>query len=537
MVLNQSLVHHHVEPLRGLMEVPLDVVFKIHYNGIFMFDPLRYVHCREILMEASSSDRIMFSRLLDILLAKIRQNIWAVFICILLLDIESGGLKIIERYADVHALYDLAKRHKTVEVYIAHSPQKLAPYYHNNLSLDGSDSEVTSKRKQHDKLKKDAGNMTVDELVSWAEEEAQSPYLRSPPLKERPLINDYEGKVWFQRMWHNDDDGGYDYPFLTDDEVYKIPQKNDANQGVENRAVDDFVVENVENEVVKMVTDELVSNRVDEVNPERAAETITGNTNNAENLLVNDNDVHAQNDDDLYANIDEKPQQGNTTNVRRGTGITIRENTNPNVSSDSESESDDYNVRCGNQSDGYESYESSGKSDKSYDYLSNGEDEQLKGKGDGISDPFTILQKSKPNDDSYPIYDDETHWRLKKPILGQKYPNVEKTTNQASQEVNIPGTQQSQVVGTSKKSTNVVTRSRRTTEDDIVETRIISSAARGGRKKSIARGGRATTSVRGGSSAMHGRLTRSGLQQRPAISTPPVAVHDPIERAPTQEQA
>ncbi|PWA76932.1 hypothetical protein CTI12_AA229680 [Artemisia annua] len=248
------------------MEVPLDAVFKIHYNGIFMFVPLWYVHCREILMEASSIDRIMFSRLLDILLARIRQNIWAVFICIPLLDIDSGGLQIIERDADVHVLYDLAKRHKTIDVYVAHSPQNLAPYYHNNLSLEGSDWEVTSKRKQHDKLKKDAGNMTVDELISWAEEEGQSPYLRSPPLKQRPLRNDYEGKVWLQRMWHNDDDGGYDYPFLTDDEVYKTPQKNDANQAVKNRAVDDILVENVENDIVHMVIDEVVLNRVDEVN-------------------------------------------------------------------------------------------------------------------------------------------------------------------------------------------------------------------------------------------------------------------------------
>lgn len=102
--------------------------------------------------------------------------------------------------------------------------------------------------------------------------------------------------------------------------------------------------------------------------------------------------------------------------------------------------------------------------------------------------------------------------------------------------VTVIGTQQSQVAGTSKKPTNVVTRSRSTKEDEIVETRVISSASRGGRKKSCARGGRAKNSVRGGSSAMHGRVTRSGIQHRPAISAPPVAVHDPSERASTQEQ-
>ena len=177
------------------MEIPLNVVFKIHYNGIFMFDPLRYEYGREILMEASSNSRIMFSPLLDLLVAKIRNNIWVVYFCIPELDIDSGGLKILERDADVLALYELARKHKKVNLFVAHSPQNLAPYYHHNLSLDSSDSEVTSKRKHHEKLKKDAGNMSYDELVAWAEEEAQSPYLRSPPpVKDRPLRKDFEPK-------------------------------------------------------------------------------------------------------------------------------------------------------------------------------------------------------------------------------------------------------------------------------------------------------------------------------------------------------
>nr|GFB02900.1 transposase, MuDR, MULE transposase domain protein [Tanacetum cinerariifolium] len=37
--------------------------------------------------------------------------------------------------------------------------------------------------------------MYVEELVAWAEAEANSPYLRSPPLKSRPFRNDMKGKV------------------------------------------------------------------------------------------------------------------------------------------------------------------------------------------------------------------------------------------------------------------------------------------------------------------------------------------------------
>lgn len=35
---------------------------------------------------------------------------------------------------------------------------------------------------------------------------------------------------------------------------------------------------------------------------------------------------------------------------------------------------------------------------------------------------------------------------------------------------------------------------------------------------------------------MHGRITRIGVQERPRISAPPVTVHQPSERPPTQEQ-
>ena len=108
------------------MEIPLDVVFNIHYNGIFMFDPLRYVFGREIVMEALSNSMIMFSPLLDLLVAKIRNNIWAVYFCIPELDIDSGGLKILERDADVLALYELARKHKKVNLFCCSYSTKLS---------------------------------------------------------------------------------------------------------------------------------------------------------------------------------------------------------------------------------------------------------------------------------------------------------------------------------------------------------------------------------------------------------------------------
>ncbi|GJY07734.1 hypothetical protein Tco_0374788 [Tanacetum coccineum] len=139
-------------PFPSLMDGPDDVVLRINYNGVFKYDILRitYGPCS---------------------------------FCIHGLDIESGGLKIIENDADVHALYDLAEKHLTVDLFATHSPHNLAQYYHHNICLSGSDEEVTSKKKEHEIKKKDVGNMSFEELVVWAEEEANSPYLRSPPLK------------------------------------------------------------------------------------------------------------------------------------------------------------------------------------------------------------------------------------------------------------------------------------------------------------------------------------------------------------------
>ncbi|GJV42115.1 hypothetical protein Tco_1420555 [Tanacetum coccineum] len=163
-----------------------DVVFMIHYNGVFKYDPLRYEQFRVV--EACTIDRVMFSPLLDMLVAKLKNNIWALFLCILGLDIDNSGLKLIKNDANVHGLYDLTEKHVTVDLFVAHLPHNLANYYHQNLCLDGSDEEVTSKKKEHALRKKHVGNIFVKELVVWAEDEANYPYFRSPPLKSTPWL-------------------------------------------------------------------------------------------------------------------------------------------------------------------------------------------------------------------------------------------------------------------------------------------------------------------------------------------------------------
>ena len=91
------------------MDTPEDVVFKIHHGGVFFFDPLRYEQGQVTIMKACSTNRLRFNELCNILVLKLQEKIWAVFWCIPELDIDGGGLKIIERDSDLQVVYDMAK--------------------------------------------------------------------------------------------------------------------------------------------------------------------------------------------------------------------------------------------------------------------------------------------------------------------------------------------------------------------------------------------------------------------------------------------
>ncbi|GJU72314.1 pentatricopeptide repeat-containing protein [Tanacetum coccineum] len=70
---------------------------------------------------------------------------------------------------DLVVMYDYAHSYGKIHVCITHGPQDLALFYVQNLYFYGSRDEVKSRRKT---CIKDAGNMSVEELVSWVEEEA-----------------------------------------------------------------------------------------------------------------------------------------------------------------------------------------------------------------------------------------------------------------------------------------------------------------------------------------------------------------------------
>nr|GEV22593.1 putative ribonuclease H-like domain-containing protein [Tanacetum cinerariifolium] len=105
----------------------LFMVFDVHYDGTFNFMPLRYEN-----------------------------------------GLVITGLEIIENEMDLVAMYDYAHSYGKIDVYITHGPQDLASFYVENLYFYKSGDEVKSRRKT---VTKDAGNISVEELVSWTEEE------------------------------------------------------------------------------------------------------------------------------------------------------------------------------------------------------------------------------------------------------------------------------------------------------------------------------------------------------------------------------
>ncbi|GKA49670.1 hypothetical protein Tco_0742743, partial [Tanacetum coccineum] len=117
---------------------------------------------------------------------------------------QGEGLTIIKDDSDMEKLYAIAEKYGLVNFYIAHIPENLAEYYFKNLTLDASDEEAKSKIKSHEKRKLDASAMSPHELFEWAEQEAGSPYLRTPPIKPRRKGIEFPCKNLFADFLHCD---------------------------------------------------------------------------------------------------------------------------------------------------------------------------------------------------------------------------------------------------------------------------------------------------------------------------------------------
>ncbi|GJR85916.1 hypothetical protein Tco_0209927 [Tanacetum coccineum] len=91
------------------MPIMDEVVFKLHKNGYFEFDPLRYVNGSVSSVSAFTCDRDIFPTCLDWICSEIIKYKWALFYCLPNKSLEQG-LKLIHIDNDVHSFFADAER-------------------------------------------------------------------------------------------------------------------------------------------------------------------------------------------------------------------------------------------------------------------------------------------------------------------------------------------------------------------------------------------------------------------------------------------
>ncbi|GJZ02083.1 hypothetical protein Tco_0520044 [Tanacetum coccineum] len=169
---SSRVINHLLTQIRTHCMAPDDslfLLFDVHFDGTFLFSPLRYEN--GIVYEwAVRKDNPLDLATVHATLREKTQSVVLYELFFKLPQCELDvGLKIIENDRDLDVLYEYAHDHGVIQVYITHGPRDLSSYYVENMCLYRSEDGVNSRRKS---VPKDAGNMSVQELVSRAEDEA-----------------------------------------------------------------------------------------------------------------------------------------------------------------------------------------------------------------------------------------------------------------------------------------------------------------------------------------------------------------------------
>ncbi|GJT42681.1 hypothetical protein Tco_0951396 [Tanacetum coccineum] len=147
--------------------------FDVHHDGVFVLYPLRYKHDLVYDWKLYKNKKMDYKAMCEFLKEKAdHAGFTALYFCLPKCDLEVG-LKIIERDSDVATMYDFADSYGKLDIFMSHIHQNLAEFYFQNLNMEESGDEATSRLRIHEIMVKDTSNISYDELVSWAEEEAE----------------------------------------------------------------------------------------------------------------------------------------------------------------------------------------------------------------------------------------------------------------------------------------------------------------------------------------------------------------------------
>ncbi|GKE38914.1 hypothetical protein Tco_1462319, partial [Tanacetum coccineum] len=370
------------------------LLFDVHYDGFFMFAPLRYENGVVYELRVTKDKKYDYDSLCEFLKEKLEQRFYAMFLKLPECELDVG-LKIVEYDSDLEAMYEFADAYEIIQMI-------------------------------HENRKKDVGNMSYEELVSWPEEEAQ--HLKTPP---KPTT--VSKKVWDILTPKKNDTGacgsGTNVEFgykqsNAPDATLDMDEFDYGDTGASFESVDDQTgaPSQADNGTGKMIEEDNIVNKV---------------VDKVKGLMIEE----------------ERPVLARKA-MGRNKGIVIEENDNPNVMD-------------------------SDFSDRSVDYLSEGEDELIqlrtrnfkakrapkvskqKPRFDkegregssrpkilyGLGETKTILKHEEFMDDlvrkmrecdndaeltdpfkfvetrveNYPTHDQDTHWKMKKPKVGEMF--------------------------------------------------------------------------------------------------------------------
>ncbi|GJU25678.1 hypothetical protein Tco_1164299 [Tanacetum coccineum] len=306
------------------------------------------------------------------------------------------GLKIIENDRDLETMYEYAHDHGVIQVYITHGPQDLSSYYVENMCLYGSKDDGNSRSKS---VPKYAGNMSVQELVSWAEDEAALGSLAEEETVMGSIAIDDDicmtGVVDKGKGLAEKGKG------LVDKGKGIMEYEGKAGRNTARTKNSGIVIgENVNP----------TFSEDDDTDSERDMEQMFKATVDLEEVFKGMLNTKSEYSDKFVDYLSEGEDELISLRKRQSEG-----KKNPNQSNCGSST---LVAGCSRPTRMYDMGETPTviEHEEYMDTLMH----QLRGKGDGLSDPFTILDNDQIKE-KFPTHDDQTHWKMRKPKVGEKY--------------------------------------------------------------------------------------------------------------------
>ncbi|GJU55535.1 hypothetical protein Tco_1229249 [Tanacetum coccineum] len=170
-----------------------EVVFKIHRNGYFEFDPLTYVNRSFYSVSAFTCDRDIFPTCLYWICSEIIEYKWAFFYCLPNKSLEQG-LKLIHTVNNVHSFFADAERSGKIHLYITHKQQDLGRYYLRNIVWVEEDAALrcSSLSPFSTRIKRKGGKTTKEGLRKKAKGEQKM--VNDEPVGRKSVQTSRKGK-------------------------------------------------------------------------------------------------------------------------------------------------------------------------------------------------------------------------------------------------------------------------------------------------------------------------------------------------------